>query len=353
MSEPKEKIGPRADREEAESLEALHTHLEDLRAQIHEHDYRYYVLDDPIISDEEYDALMRELIEIERAHPEWVTPDSPSQRVGGAPRGDLPQVRHDVPMLSLEDVFSFEELRAFDQRVRRTSGQAIHYHCELKIDGLAISLRYEQGRLVQGSTRGDGVVGEEITQNLKTVRSIPLRLRHPVTIEMRGECFMPKAVFQKLNEQRQQEGLPPFANPRNAAAGSLRQLDPRITAQRHLDTFFYNIVDPPESVHRQSEAVAYLKELGLHTNPHSRRVETIDEAIAYCQQWEEKRESLPYQIDGIVVKVDEFAAQQLLGATAKFPRWAVAYKFAAQQQVTRLVRIECSVGRTGTVTPTA
>ncbi|HEY8343500.1 MAG TPA: NAD-dependent DNA ligase LigA, partial [Calditerricola sp.] len=325
------------------------------RRQIEEHNYWYYVKDDPKISDAEYDALMRELIELEAAFPDLVTPDSPSQRVGGAPLDAFEKVTHAVPMLSLDNAFDEGDLREFDRRVRSLLGsEAVQYVVEPKIDGLAVTLRYEDGLFVRGATRGDGTTGENITQNLKTIRSLPLRLRRPLTLEVRGEAFMPKAAFERLNREREARGEPLFANPRNAAAGSLRQLDPKVAAERTLDLFVYGLAQiEGEAVATHWEALNLLEELGFKVNPERRRFDTIDEVIAHCAVWNARRHDLPYVIDGLVIKVDRFDQQERLGATAKSPRWAIAYKFPAEEAVTVLEDIEVSVGRTGVVTPTA
>lgn len=327
--------------------------IAELREQIEKHNYAYYVLDQPSISDAEYDELMRKLMELEEQYPQYKTPDSPSQRVGGAPLEAFQKVTHRVPMLSLSNAFNEGDLRDFDRRVRQEVGD-VRYVCELKIDGLAVSLRYEDGYFVQGATRGDGTTGEDITENLKTIRSLPLRLRKQVTIEVRGEAYMPRKSFEKLNEKRKMNGEELFANPRNAAAGSLRQLDPKVAASRQLDIFAYHVVNAEElGILSHSAALNYLDELGFKTNPARQVCETIDDVLAYIEQWHEQRASLPYDIDGIVIKVDAFAQQKQLGATAKSPRWAIAYKFPAEEVVTQLVDIEISVGRTGVVTPTA
>ncbi|MBB5355703.1 DNA ligase (NAD+) [Anoxybacillus mongoliensis] len=327
--------------------------MAELREQIEKHNYAYYVLDQPSISDAEYDELMRKLMELEEQYPQYKTPDSPSQRVGGAPLEAFKKVTHRVPMLSLSNAFNEGDLRDFDRRVRQEVGD-VRYVCELKIDGLAVSLRYEDGYFVQGATRGDGTTGEDITENLKTIRSLPLRLQKQVTVEVRGEAYMPRKSFEKLNEQRKMNGEELFANPRNAAAGSLRQLDPKIVAARQLDVFIYSVVNSEEiGLVSHSESLRYLDELGFKTNPTWQVCETIDAVLAYIEKWHERRTSLPYDIDGIVIKVDAFAQQKQLGATAKSPRWAIAYKFPAEEVVTQLVDIELSVGRTGVVTPTA
>lgn len=329
--------------------------LEALRSLIRKHDRLYYELDAPQISDAEYDALMRELMAIEEAFPELVTPDSPSQRVAGGISPGFETVTHRVPMLSLANAFSSDDLRAFDERVRRALGvDRVEYVAELKIDGLAVGLTYEDGVFAYGATRGDGVQGEDITQNLRTLRSVPLRLELPLTLDVRGEVFMTKSNFVRLNAEQEAAGRQVFANPRNASAGSLRQLDPAVTAQRPLEIFFYTIGylegDVP-STHWQ--ALELLKQAGLRTNPHSKLCHDIEAAIRFCEEWTGRRHELDYAIDGIVLKVNELSAHERLGTTAKSPRWAIAYKFPAEQATTKLREIQVSVGRTGAVTPLA
>lgn len=328
--------------------------IEELRRDIEYHNRRYYVLDDPAISDAEYDALMQELMALEAQYPDLVTPDSPTQRVGGEPAAGFAKVRHEIPMLSLANAYSVEDLREFDRRVRDALGDEVRYVCELKIDGLAVSLRYENGLLVRGATRGDGEMGEDITANIRTIRNVPLRLSQPVTGEFRGEAYMPKTAFAALNAQREAAGEPLFANPRNAAAGSLRQLDPRIAASRRLAVWIYNVAQADGvQLGSHSEALRWAAELGLPVNPEYRVCDRIDEVMAYIESWAERRHELPYATDGMVIKVDSLAQQQRLGATAKSPRWAIAYKYAAEEAETVLRDIELSVGRTGAVTPTA
>ena len=336
--------------------------IERLREEINYHNYLYYVLDQPEISDEEYDALMRELKELEAQYPELITPDSPTQRIGAPPSEKFEQVTHRVPMLSLDDAFSEEEVLEFDLRVRRflnMPNATIHYVVEPKMDGLAVELTYEDGVFLRGSTRGDGYVGEDVTNNLKTIRQIPLRLvgRHralPRILDVRGEVFMNKDAFLALNEERRRAGEPPFANPRNAAAGSLRQLDPSVTASRPLDCFFYGVgYVEGASFSTQFEVLTALREWGLKTNPLSKRVRDIKEAIRYFGHLREIRPTLPYEIDGMVIKVDSLELQGRLGQKARSPRWAIAYKFEAAQAITRIKEIELSVGRTGAVTPVA
>lgn len=327
--------------------------VEELRQLLTRYGYEYYVLDQPTVPDSEYDKLMQELIKLEEQFPELRTTNSPSQRVGGEALEGFKKVEHEIPMLSLGNAFNESDLRDFDRRVRQAIGET-SYVCELKIDGLAVSLRYENGQFVQGSTRGDGTVGEDITTNLRTVRSIPLQLNEEVTIEVRGEVFMPKKSFIKLNQEREENGEDLFANPRNAAAGSLRQLDPKVAASRNLDVFLYAIGENNlDHLQRHSEGLDYLDRLGLKTNKERRICQTIDEVLQYIEEWKEKRPNLPYEIDGIVIKVDRYDQQEALGTTVKSPRWAIAYKFPAEEVMTKLTNIELSVGRTGVVTPTA
>ena len=335
--------------------------VEQLREEINHHNYLYYVLDQPIISDADYDALMRELKEIEGKYPESITPDSPTQRIGAPPSEKFAGVPHSVPMLSLDDAFSQEEVLEFDQRGKRflRIDEKLEYTVEPKMDGLAVELVYENGRFVLGSTRGDGYTGEDVTTNLRTIRSIPLRLisrylSPPSRLEVRGEVFINKNAFERLNKRRMEQGDPPFANPRNAAAGSLRQLDPNITADRPLNIFCYGIgVVEGYSFGTQWEALSSLRKWGLRVNPMVEKLKGIYEAIRYHQRIDRKREELDYEIDGIVVKVNDIELQKRLGAKAKSPRWALAYKFEAAQAITRIIEIQLSVGRTGAVTPVA
>jgi DNA ligase (NAD+) len=327
-----------------------------LRAQLEEANERYYRLDDPTITDAEYDALLRELIDIENAHPDLRSPDSPTQRVGAAASSSFSTYRHAAPMLSLANAFDSAELRAFDERARKLAGGDLTYVCELKIDGLAIALDYYDGLLERGGTRGDGRAGEDVTENLRTVRSIPLALKKaPGFIEVRGEVYLKKSAFAALNANREAVGASPFANPRNAAAGGVRQLDPKITAQRRLSFFAYAIgaLERAEAPTSQWKALQLLAALGFEVNPNVRRAATIDEAIAYCAQWEERRDDLDYEIDGVVIKVDDLATQERLGAVARDPRWAISYKFKAREARTKLLDIVVTVGRTGTLNPAA
>jgi DNA ligase (NAD+) len=335
--------------------------IEELRKLIEYHNYRYYVLDSPEISDAEYDALMRELIELEEKFPQFVTPDSPTQRVGAPPLEVFPTFRHRVPMLSLQNAFTEEDLIAFDKRIKRFLGmneeEKIEYCAELKMDGLAVSLTYENGVLTNGATRGDGFEGEDVTPNLKTIRAIPLRINipnPPAIIEVRGEVIMNKRDFEELNRQRAEAGEPLFANPRNAAAGSVRQLDSSITAQRKLDIFIYGVgFCEGYEFKTQYEVLSTLKEWGFKVNPHFRLCNGIEEAIEYCKEWTEKQRSLPYETDGTVIKVNSLLLQTELGTLARSPRWAIAFKFPAEQGVTQIEDIIVQVGRTGTLTPVA
>ena len=329
--------------------------VEELRREIRKHDYHYYVLDSPLITDQEYDSLMRELVELERRYPELVTPDSPTQRVGGAPLKQFRSVRHSIPLLSLGNAFDAGELRDFDRRVRQLAGEAVDYVVEPKIDGLTVVLTYENGSFVLGATRGDGLTGEDITENLRTVRLLPLRLSGaPRRLVVRGEAFMPKKAFARLNEERDNRGEPPFANPRNAAAGSLRQLDPKVTAGRILGFYAYQIIEcEGREIATQWEALSFLKEVGFSVQEQNKHCRDIEEVIAYCNSWIEKRHALNYEIDGMVIKVNSLRLQKALGNTAKSPRWAIAFKFPAEQAVTQVKDIIVRVGRTGVLTPTA
>ncbi|RDU36608.1 DNA ligase [Neobacillus piezotolerans] len=335
-------------------LQQAEMKIRELQTLLHQYGYEYYVLDKPSVPDAEYDRLLRELIELEEQYPQFKTPDSPTVRVGGAILDMFEKVRHKSPMLSLANAFNEDDLRDFDRRVRQAAGDDASYVCELKIDGLAVSLTYEEGRFVLGSTRGDGTTGEDITANLRTIKSIPLKLRENVSLEVRGEAFMPKNSFEKLNKLKEERGEEPFANPRNAAAGSLRQLDTSIAASRKLDIFLYGLAEAPNlDIESHSEGLDYLDRLGFKTNKERRKCSSIEEVLDFVNSWVEKRPNLDYDIDGIVIKVDSIEMQEQLGTTAKSPRWAIAYKFPAEEVVTTLLDIELSVGRTGVVTPTA
>jgi DNA ligase (NAD+) len=343
------------ERTEYMDLQSADKRITEVRDLLNHYGYEYYVLDKPSVSDAEYDQLMQELLDLEEKYPQLKTADSPSQRVGGAVLDLFEKVEHRTPMLSLGNAFNEQDLRDFDRRSRQAVGDDISYICELKIDGLAVSLRYEDGLFAQGATRGDGTIGEDITANLKTINTIPLRLRENISLEVRGEAYMPKRSFEALNQAREERGEELFANPRNAAAGSLRQLDPKIAASRRLDVFLYGIGNISESsgIESHSEGLDYLDRLGFKTNHERNKCASVDEVIEYVNSWVEKRPHLPYEIDGIVIKVDSYAHQAALGTTAKSPRWAIAYKFPAEEVVTTLLDIELSVGRTGVITPTA
>lgn len=327
---------------------------EELINILDQYSYDYYVIDNPTVEDAEYDQKMQELLKIEEAHPEWVTPESPSKRVGGEVLEGFKKVAHDTPMLSLANAFNQEDLADFDRRIRDKVGDDIAYMCELKIDGLAVSLQYENGKYKQGATRGDGTIGEDITANLRTIRSIPMKLQKDYSIEVRGEAFMPKRSFQKLNEIREEEGQMLFANPRNAAAGSLRQLDTKIAASRNLDIFLYAVADFGEmGVETHSAGLDMLETLGLKVNKERRLCNSLEEVYAYIEEWTEKRAGLAYDIDGVVLKLNNLEQQRQMGNTVKSPRWSIAYKFPAEEVPTKLLDIELNVGRTGVITPTA
>lgn len=336
-------------------MNEIEQRIAELNKLLHEYGYAYYVQDKPLVEDSVYDQLLHELIALEEANPQFIYADSPTQRVGGAVLEGFQKVTHQTAMLSLSNAFNEEDLRDFDRKIEQAIGENYSYVCELKIDGLAISLRYENGVFVQGATRGDGSIGEDITANLKTIKAIPLRLKEPVTIEVRGEAYMPKRSFEQLNERRAENGEELFANPRNAAAGSLRQLDPKIAASRNLSTFIYSIGGDGESygIDGHWEMLEYLENLGFPSNKERQHCESIDDVLAFIEKWTEARPNLAYEIDGIVIKVNAFAQQDELGFTAKSPRWAIAYKFPAEEVVTQLLDIELTVGRTGVITPTA
>jgi DNA ligase (NAD+) len=335
-------------------LQTKKDRVNELHTLLNQYNYEYHVLDKPSVPDAEYDQLMKELIELETQFPELKSADSPSQRVGGDVLDMFEKVEHRFPMLSLGNAFSSQDLQDFDRRIRQAVGDNFSYVCELKIDGLAVSLYYQDGVFIQGATRGDGTIGEDITANLKTIGSIPLRLNEAVTLEVRGEAYMPKSSFEALNKAKHEKGEEPFANPRNAAAGSLRQLDPKIAASRNLSVFLYGIATSAElGLNSHSEGLDWLDKLGFKTNGERKKCSTIDEVIQFVESWVEKRPHLPYEIDGIVIKVDSLYQQEELGTTAKSPRWAIAYKFPAEEVVTTLKDIELNVGRTGVITPTA
>jgi DNA ligase (NAD+) len=337
--------------------------IESLREKIRHHEYRYYVLDDPEITDAAFDQLMNALKKLEAEHPELITTDSPTQRVGGKPREGFVKAPHSSPMLSLDNTYSEEELRGWERRVHELSGRSdIEYVCELKLDGMSLALHYEDGKLALGITRGDGSIGEDVTLNVRTVRSIPLAVTKdklkkagiPASFEVRGEMLMPIAAFRRMNEDREQKGLSQFANPRNATAGTVRQLEPSITAERRLDYFTYMLlVNGQTYFDRHSRTLDALDAAGFKVNPRRKLAKSFEQVWAFIQEWEEKRETLPYEIDGIVIKVDRTGLQQELGYTGKAPRWAIAYKYAARAGITRVEDILVQVGRTGKLTPVA
>lgn len=334
--------------------------IEKLRDEIRRHDHLYYVLDSPAISDREYDALYRRLKDLEDAHPELITADSPTQRVGDKPVKGFPVVKHIVPMLSMDNTYSAEEMREFDERVKKNlNKKAVEYAVELKFDGVSISMLYEKGRWVRGATRGDGARGDDISNNLKTIRSIPLVFsgrvkRIPKSIEVRGEVYMTKKGFEEINRQKESSGEELFANPRNAAAGSLKLLDPKLVAKRHLDIYIWG-TGRCEGIDFKTheEVLEYLKAAGFRVNPHFKLCRGIEEVIDYCNSWEPKKDKLEFEIDGMVLKVNDLADREKLGATSKSPRWAIAYKFPAERALTELRDIIPQVGRTGTITPVA
>ena len=347
------------------------TRINQLRTEIRYHEERYYIHNAPDVSDEEFDRLLHELERLEAENPDLVTPDSPTQRVAGRAAEGFPTVEHIAPMLSLDNAYNEEELRAFDERVRRGAGRGsdpIAYVAELKIDGLSIALTYQDGRLVRGATRGDGVRGEDVTANVRTIRAIPLSLRGapPGRLEIRGEVYLSRRSFQRMNEEREREGEPLFQNPRNAAAGTMRNLDPSLVAKRRLGAFTYQLVLPSPDLQpvgaalsdftakaTHAEVLEWMRDLGAPVEPHWARCENIDAAVAFCQEWAEGRRSLDFDTDGVVIKVDDLALRDRLGTTAKFPRWATAFKFPAQQAHTKLLKIDVNVGRTGANTPYA
>lgn len=331
------------------SLERVNT----LKQLLNRYNYEYYVLDQPTVTDQEYDSLMDELIRLEAAHPEWQTPDSPTQRIGGQVLDGFVKVNHQRMMMSLGDVFNEDELYSFDERITNAVGP-VSYVCELKLDGLSVSLVYENGLLRYGATRGDGTTGEDITHNVRTIKSIPLSIAFQGPLEVRGEIIMPKSSFQKLNKEREEAGQPLFANPRNAAAGSVRQLDSSIAAKRGLDAYLYHVPDASQiGAQTHTECLETIKELGFKTNPYTRICGDIKEVIAYIKEMGALREKLPYEIDGVVVKVNDLRLQERLGYTAKVPRWAIAYKYPAEEVITKLTDIIFTIGRTGQITPNA
>src|SRR5437867_4154276 len=339
-----------------EEVGGLPERLEELRREIRRHEHLYYVLDQPELTDAQFDALFLELRQLEEERPELVNPDSPTQRVGGEVSGQFTKVEHRSPMLSLQNAFDEEELRAWDRRVRAVAGDEVTYVCELKIDGLAISLAYEGGNLVRAATRGDGQTGEDVTANVRTLRSVPLRVAPPdgmpVTFEVRGEVYFPIKSFERLNEEMRASGRQPFMNPRNAAAGSVRQLDTRVTAGRNLQTFIYTL-DPAGPTLSQWQVLEALAAMGFRVNPNRKQFGSIDEVVGYHAHWHDHRHELDHEIDGVVVKVDRHDRQLELGFVARSPRWAIAFKYAAEQAESVVEAIVCYVGRTGVLTPVA
>ncbi|MGQ9617768.1 MAG: NAD-dependent DNA ligase LigA [Candidatus Aminicenantia bacterium] len=336
-------------REEAEKR------IKELREEIRYHEIKYYVENAPVISDYQFDQLLKELEKLESQYPDLITPDSPTQRVGGEPAEGFTTVFHDKPMLSLDNTYSYEEIKQFEKRIKRIiPEEKIDYVAELKIDGLSMSIVYENGTLSRGVTRGDGIKGEDVTHNVRTIRSIPLRIEEKRKVEIRGEIYLPFSSFRKINEERLEKGEPLFANPRNAAAGSMRTLDPREVAGRGLDSFIYYIfVDGNEPLETHWENLVLLRKLGFRTNLNARYCKNIEEVIEFCEEWKEKKEKLEYEIDGVVIKVNSIRLQKLLGTTSKFPRWAIAFKYPPKQAVTKLKEIVVQVGRTGAFTPVA
>lgn len=338
-------------------IQEIRKKVEKLRKEINYHNYRYYVLNDPVISDYEYDMLVKELEELESRYPELITPDSPTQRVGGELTGGFAQVEHKIPMLSLENTYSREEVLEFDRRMCKELGVKPEYVVELKIDGVAVSLVYRDGILVRGATRGDGFTGDDVTHNIRTIKSIPLKLltdnKNLMNIEVRGEVLMPKSSFEQSNRERESSGEPLFANPRNAAAGTLKHLDPKVASARRLDIFIHTVPTPPKGYASHYDILMTLSEIGLKVNPNIKLCKSIESVIDYCNFWEPQRGGLPYEVDGMVIKVNSFEHQLKLGSTTKNPRYAIAYKFPALQVTTKLENIILQVGRTGTVTPVA
>ena len=334
-------------------MEEAKKRIDELTSILKKANYEYYNLDNPSITDQEYDKYLRELINLEEKYPEYQDPNSPTKRVGGEAIDKFQKVRHAIPMISLSNVFNEEEIRDFDKRIRN-AGFKPEYVCELKIDGLSVSLHYEHGKLKFAATRGDGIIGEDITHNVKTIKTVPLDLGRDIDIEVRGEIYMNKATLEKINRERESKGEVKLQNVRNAAAGSIRQLDPKVAAKRHLDTWIYHLPNPLDyGISTHFEALEYMKDLGFKVNSASKLVKDVDGILDFIREYTEKRSSLPYEIDGIVIKVNDIRMQQELGSTVKYPRWATAYKFPAEEVLTKLVDIKFTVGRTGQVTPNA
>ncbi len=334
-------------------MEDIKQRMEELEQLLEEANYNYYVLDNPTITDQEFDKYLRELETLEEKYPEYASLNSPTKRVGGMVIDKFQKITHKIPMLSLPDVFNESEIEAFDERIRK-SGFHPEYVCELKIDGLSVSLRYENGIFYSGATRGNGTVGEDITHNVRTIKTVPMRIKKPISIEVRGEIYMAKETLARLNAKRSQNGQALLQNCRNAAAGSIRQLDSSIAAERNLDTWIYHLPNPLDyGIHTHYEALEFMKELGFKTNPESRKVKDVQGILDFIHEYTEKRGYLPYDIDGVVVKVNDLDMQRELGYTSKYPRWAIAYKFPAEEVLTKLTDIIFTVGRTGRITPNA
>ncbi len=334
-------------------MEEIKKRINELSSILKQANYEYYNMDNPSITDQEYDKYLRELINLEEKYPEFADPNSPTKRVGGEAIDKFQKVQHKIPMISLSNVFNEEEIRDFSNRIKN-AGFNPKYVCELKIDGLSVSLHYEHGKLVFAATRGDGVIGEDITHNVKTIKTVPLDLGRDIDIEVRGEIYMNKRTLEKLNREREKNGEAKLQNVRNAAAGSIRQLDPKIAAKRHLDTWIYHLPNPLDyGLKTHYEALEFMKELGFKTNPASRLVSNESEILEFISEYTNKRNTLPYEIDGVVIKVNDIETQKYLGATAKYPRWATAYKFPAEEVLTKLIDIKFTVGRTGQITPNA
>lgn len=335
-------------------LNVVQNRICDLRNELDKHNYYYHVLDRPLVEDHYYDQLLKELLELEAAYPELIEPNSPTQRIGAKPLTAFDSIEHKVPMLGLDNAFNEKELEDFNLRVLKISGlEEMEYFCELKIDGLAVSLKYENGLFIRGATRGDGYRGEDITSNLKTIRQVPLKLPEKASFELRGEVYINKRDFASLNKEREEDGLQIFANPRNAAAGSLRQLDPRLTAKRPLRIFLYGLGVHSLKLSRQSDLLDYLQDMQLPVNLERKICSSVQDVLSYCRQWEENKRELDYEIDGVVVKVNDLSLQKKLGSTARSPRWAIAYKYPPEEKMTKIIDIRVNIGRTGAITPVA
>ena len=334
-------------------METIKNRIDELTKILKKANYEYYNLDNPSITDQEYDKYLRELINLEEKYPEYADPNSPTKRVGGEAIDEFKKVTHKIPMISLSNVFNEDEIQDFTNRIKK-EGFDPEYVCELKIDGLSVSLHYEHGKLVFAATRGDGITGEDITHNVRTIKTVPLDLKRDIDIEVRGEIYMNKATLEKINKEREKKGEPKLQNVRNAAAGSIRQLDPKVAEKRHLDTWIYHLPNPLDyGIKTHYEALKFMEDLGFKTNPASRLVKSVEEMIEFINEYTTIRPTLPYEIDGVVIKVNDIETQKILGATAKYPRWATAYKFPAEEVLTKLTDIKFTVGRTGQITPNA